>query len=139
MKITNIIKSASSDIKNAELTLVAKEIQKSCNQKVKYQKAVPETKQKVGMYAKIYGTASATKTFLSKYDFNKTTVNSSKAKCKVANPTFKKARSPNLLDETLFKKVKDIAISTRAAGGVINREQILTLRKVLLEQTIPMR
>ena len=91
------------------------------------------------MYAKIYGTASATKTFLSKYDFNKTTVNSSKAKCKVANLTFKKARSPNLLDETLFKKVKDIAISTRAAGGVINREQILTLRKVLLEQTIPMR
>ena len=26
----------------AELTLVAKEIQKSCNKKVKYQKAVPE-------------------------------------------------------------------------------------------------
>ena len=34
VKITNIIKSATSDITNAELTLVAKEIQKSCNQKV---------------------------------------------------------------------------------------------------------
>ena len=38
VKITNVIKSATSDITNAELTLVAKEIQKSCNQKVKYQK-----------------------------------------------------------------------------------------------------
>ena len=36
--------------------------------------------------------------------------NSWKAKCKVANPTFKKAGRPNLLDEILFKKVKDIAI-----------------------------
>ena len=37
VKITNVIKLATSDITNAELTLVAKEIQKSCNQKVKYQ------------------------------------------------------------------------------------------------------
>ena len=36
VKITNVIKSATSDITNAELTLVAKEIQESCNQKVKY-------------------------------------------------------------------------------------------------------
>ena len=43
VKITNIIKSASSDIKNAELTLVAKEMQKSCNQKVRCKTAVPET------------------------------------------------------------------------------------------------
>ena len=42
VKITNVIKSAISDITYAELTLVAKEIQKSCYKKVKYQKAVPE-------------------------------------------------------------------------------------------------
>ena len=35
MYITNVIRSATSDITNAELTLVAKEIQKSCNQEVK--------------------------------------------------------------------------------------------------------
>ena len=68
MKITNVIKSATSDIINAELTLVAKEIQKSCNQKVKYQKLVPETiKKEVGLYAKIYGTVSAIQKFSSKY------------------------------------------------------------------------
>ena len=94
VKITTVIKTATSDITNAGLTLVAKEIQKSCNQKAKYQKAVPETiKKEVVMYAKVYGTASAIKKFSSKYakyNFNRTTVNSWKAKCKVANPTFKK-------------------------------------------------
>ena len=125
VKITSVIKSATSDITNAELTLVAKEIQKSCNQKVKYQKAVPEAIKKVGMYAKVYGIASAIKKFSSKYakyNFNRTTVNSWKAKCKVANPTFKKSCRPNLPDEALLKKVKDITIGTRAAGGVINRK-----------------
>ena len=95
VKITNIIKSASSDIKNAELTLVAKEIQKSCNQKVKYQKAVPKTTIKRSRHVcKVYGTAPAIKKFSSKYakcNFNGTTGNSWKAKCKVVNPTFKKA------------------------------------------------
>ena len=116
------MKSATSDITNADLPLVPKEIQNSCNQKVKYQKAVPETiKEDVGMYANVYGTASAFKKFLfkyTKYNFNRATVNSWKDKSKVANPTIKKAGGPNLLDEKrLLKKVKDIAISTRAAGG----------------------
>ena len=131
VKITNLIKSATSDITSSELTLVAKEIQKSCNQKVKYQRAVPETiKKEVGIYAKVYGTASVIKIFSSKYakhNFNWTTINSWKDKYKVANPTFKKAGRPNLLDETLLKKVKDVAIGTRAAGGVINRKQILNM------------
>ena len=125
MKITNVIKSATSDNTNSELTPVAKEIQKSCNQKGTYQKAVPETiKKEEGMYAKVYGTASAIKKFSAKYvkyNFYRT------AKCKVANPTFKKAGKPNSLDETLLKRVKDTAIGTRAAGGVINRKQIFNI------------
>ena len=89
------------------------------------------------MYAKVYGTASSTKKFSSRYgryNFNRTTVNSRKAKRKVANPTFKKAGRPNLLDETLLKKVKDIAIGTRAAGGVINRKQILNIAKGVVRE-----
>ena len=77
------------------------------------------------MYAKDYATASAIKNFspeYAKYKFNRTTVSSWKVKCKVTNPTFKKAGRPNLLDKTLLKSVKDIAINTRAAGGVINKK-----------------
>ena len=84
------------------------------------------------MYAKVYGTPSAIKNFSSKYakyNFNRTTVNSWKAKCKVAKPFFKKAGRPNLVDETVPKKVKDIAIGTRATGGVINIKQILNIVK----------
>ena len=92
------------------------------------------------MYAKVHGTASAIKKFSSKYakyNFNRTTVNSWKAQCKIANLTFKKAGRPNLLDETLLKKVKDIAIGTRAAGGVIDRKQILNIAKDVVRANNP--
>ena len=85
---TDVIKSATSDFTNDELTLVAKEIIVSLiTRLLKYQKAVPETIKKVGMYAKFYGIMSATKKLSSEYakcNFNRTTVNSWKAKCKVA-------------------------------------------------------
>ena len=57
------------------------------------------------MCAQVYGTASAIRKFSSKYaenNFNRTTVNSWKAKCKVAKPT--KAERTNLLDETLLQR-----------------------------------
>ena len=64
-------------------------------------------------------------------------VNFWKAKCKVANPTFKKAGRPNLMDETLLRKVKNIAIGTRPAGGVINRKQILNIVKGVVRTNNP--
>ena len=84
------------------------------------------------MYAKVKGTASVFKKCSSKYtkyNFSRTTVNSWKAKCKVANPTFKNSGRHNFLDKTLLKKVNNIAIATRAAGGVINRKQIFNIAK----------
>ena len=108
------------------------EIQKSCSRPDKYQKGIPEEiKKEVGTYANIYGTASAIKKFSTKYEkytFNRTTVNSWKAKSKNKS-VFNKAGRPNILGENLTKKVKDIAIGTRAAGGVINRKQILNIAK----------
>ena len=34
-----------------------------------------------------------------------------------------------MLNKTLLKKVKDIVIGTRAAGGVLNRKHILNIAK----------
>ena len=34
---------------------------------------------------------------------------------------------PNLLDPGMLKKVKDIALGTRMAGGVINRRQLISI------------
>ena len=56
------------------------------------------------------------------------------------NFVFKKVGRPNLLKDNLIKKVKDIAIIARQAGGVINRRQIVNRARsveVLLRQIIP--
>ena len=52
-------------------------------------------------------------------------------KCKTGgdNFVFKKVGRPNLLDDNLIKKVKDIAIRTPQAGGVINKRQIVNITK----------
>ena len=47
------------------------------------------------------------------------------------------AGKPNLQDETLLKEVKDIAIATRAVGGVINRKQILNIAKGAVRENNP--
>ena len=116
------------------------EIQKSCSRPDKYQKGIPEEiKKEVGTYANIYGTASAIKKFSTKYEkytFNRTTVNSWKAKSKEKS-VFNKAGRPNILGENLIKKVKDIAIGTRAAGGIINRKQILNIAKGVIRANDP--
>ena len=48
---------------------------------------------------------------------------------------FKKAGRPNLLNSNLMKK--DIAIRTRAAGGVTNWRQILNIAKGLVKVSNP--
>ena len=116
------------------------EIQKSCSRPDKYQKGIPEEiKKEVGTYTNIYGTASAIRKFSTKYEkytFNRATVNSWKAKSKNKS-VFNKAGRPNIPGENLIKKVKDIAIGTRAAGGVINRKQILNIAKGVIRANDP--
>ena len=129
--------SATNNISNAELHLVEDEIKNSVKRTTKYQKKIPHNvKQEVSIYAKSFGTASAIIKFKlkygRKYSFNRTTINSWKLKYKdgANNVTFKKVGRPNLLDDNLIKEVKDIALGTKSAGGVINRKQSLTLRMV---------
>lgn len=50
---------------------------------------------------------------------------------------FKKPGRPNLLDQSIIKKMKDIAIGTRQAGGVINRRQILNIGKGVVKSNNP--
>ena len=45
------------------------------------------------------------------------------------NFVFKTVGRPNLLDDNLTKKVKDIEIGTRQAGRVINRRQVVNIAK----------
>ena len=60
-------------------------------------------------------------------------------KCKTGgdNFVFKKVGRPNLLHDNLIKKVKDIAIRTRQAGGVINKRQIVNITKGVVRANNP--
>ena len=66
-------------------------------------------------------------------------MNNWKNKCKTGgdNFVFKKVGRPNLLDDNLIKNVKDIAIGTRQAGGVINRRQIVNIAKGVVRANNP--
>ena len=44
---------------------------------------------------------------------------------------------PILLEETLLKKIKDISIGTRAAGGVTSRKKILNIAKAVVTANNP--
>ena len=66
-------------------------------------------------------------------------MNNWKNKCKTGgdNFVFKKVGRPNLLDDNLIKKVKDIAIGTRQAGGVINTRQVVNIAKGVVRANNP--
>ena len=125
-----ILASASKLATTAELAMAETEIQKSCMKRTDYQKGIPDkVKEEVGKYATLHGTQAAIKKYSlkhPKYTFRRTTVNSWKSKIKNRNsrdaPVFSKVGRPNLLDEVMLQKVKDIITGTRLAGSVINRK-----------------
>ena len=86
---------------------------------------------KVGKYASTYGTQRSIAKFSKKYPqyaFRRTSINYWKGK-RGQNVAFKRAGRPNTLDDHLLRKVKDTAIGTRMAGGVINRRQLIIIGK----------
>ena len=141
--VTKVVSSSTKEITNAELRFAANEIDKSHVRPKKYQKEIPEkVKREVGNHALTFGTSSAIKKFSVKYPqfrFIRTSVNNWKNKCKTGGDTlvFKKVGRPNLLDDNLIRKVKDIAIGTRQAGGVINRWQIVNIAKGVVRANNP--
>ena len=64
-------------------------------------------------------------------------MNNWKNKCKTRGDNFVFKKRPDLLDDNLIKKVKDIAIGTRQAGGVINRRQIVSIAKGIVRANNP--
>lgn len=140
--VTKIVSAATKEVTNAELRFVADEVEKSHARPKQYQKDIPEKlKKEIGHHALTYGTASAVKKYskkFPKYKIIRTSVNNWKKKCNTGEDVvFKKPGRPNLLNQSLIKKVKDIAIGTRQAGGVINRRQILNIAKGVVKSNNP--
>ena len=130
------------NVTSAELAYAEEEMQKTYERPKKYQVEIPaKMKKKVGLYAKDFGTASAIIKFTTKYPkyfFIRTTVNTWKKKCKDGDWTvIKRIGIPNLLDSDMLKKIKDIALGTRMAGGVINRRQVISIATGVVRASNP--
>ena len=114
-----------------ELAYAEVELQKLYKHPKKYQLGIPvKIKKEVGLFARDFGTASIKKltTKYLKYFFIRTTVSTWKKKCNDGDWTVvKRIGRPNLLDSGMLKKVKEIVLGTRMAGGVINRHQLISI------------
>ncbi|MCH2406248.1 MAG: hypothetical protein MK200_08665, partial [Nitrosopumilus sp.] len=136
--------STSNNVASAELAMAEQEVQKSLKKKT-YQDIPRKIKLEVAKHAKFHGTSSAIQKYSKlhpKYTFHRTTVNSWKQKLlqKSNNqdlPTFTKAGRPNLVDEVLMQKVKDIIVGTRLAGCVVNRRQVICIGRGVIMANDP--
>ena len=143
IKVAKVTFSATKEITNPELRFAVNEIDKSHSRPKKYQKEIPKkVKREDGNHSLTFGTSSAIKKFSVKYPkftFIRTSVNNWTNKCETGgdNFVFKKVGRPNLLDDKLIKKNKDIAKETRQPGGVINRRQIVNITKGVVRANNP--
>ena len=61
--------------------------------------------------------------------FNQPSVNywKDKSKSRSDDVDYKKTGRPNMLDDALLVKVKDIALGTGMSDGIINRQQLINI------------
>ena len=111
---------------------VKKQVAKST---VKYNYFPSKIKEKIGRCALIHGTKSAIDRFskvYTKYSFKRTTINGWKESCKKKKndqpiaPIQRKGR-PNLVDDEMLKKIKDIIVGSRLAGTAISRKMVIAI------------
>ena len=96
----------------------------------------------VGEYTLTHGTQAVIKVFSKKYptiQFNRTFVNykRDKSKSRPDGGDYKNAGRPNILDDALLLKVKDIALGIRISGVVINRQQLINIGNGVIRANNP--
>ena len=131
-KVSLIIQSSSNITSEMEIQYVQQEIKKQVAKPAKYYNNIPsKIKQEVGSYALIHGTKAAIDHFskvYTKFSLKRTTVNRWKERCKKNDlHSIGKRRRPNLVDDEMLKKIKDVIIGSRLAGTVISRKMVVAI------------
>ena len=96
------------------------------------EKLSKNVKQQFAEYVLIPKAQAAIKLFSKKYptiQFNRNSVSYWKdnSNSRSNDDYYRKAGRPNMLDDTLLVKVKDIALGACISGGVINRQQLINI------------
>ena len=125
------------------MTIVEKEIEKAVKPRKQYNKDIPDvTKKGVDRYALIHGAKTTSDCFnkkYPKYTFVRTSINNWEKKMgsKYRQALFDKKGRPNLLNDNLLKKVKNVIVGTRAAAAVISHCLVIAIGKGVLKTSNP--
>ena len=141
-----LFQSASNITGEAEIQYVEQEVKKQVTKStVKYSNVPSKIKEEIGRYALIHGTKSAIDRFskvYTKYSLKRTTVNGWKESCKKKKnnqpiaPIQRKGR-PNLVDDEMLKKIKDIIVGSRLAGTAISRKMVIAIATGVIKANDP--
>ena len=146
-KAPRLFQSASNIITGeAEIQFVEQEVKKQVAKSiVKYSNVPSKLKEEIGRYALIHGAKSAIDRFskvYTKYSLKRTTVSGWKESCKKKKndqpiaPIQRKGR-PNLVDDEMLKKIKDIIVGLRLAGTAISRKMVIAITTGLIKANDP--
>ena len=126
-KVSLVIQSSSNVTNEMEIQYVQQEIKKQVAKPTKhYDNVTSKIKQEIGSYALIHGTKAAIDRFskdYTNYSLKRTMVNGWKERCKKNDlHSIAKRGRPNLVEDEMLKKVKDVIIGSRLAGTAISRK-----------------
>ena len=141
VSITGVFSSATNIATPADISMAEDELAKSVRP-VKYEtKVKPMLQREIARYAKTFGATAAMKHFQSKHPklkFSRTTIIGWVKKLDGNGEIHIKGTGrPNLLGDNLLKKIKDIIVGTRIAGGVINRRTVLCIANGVVRANKP--
>ena len=130
----------------ADIQYVEQEVKRQvAKSTVKYSNIPSKIKVEIGRYALIHGTKSAIDRFskvYTKYSLKRTTVNGWKESCKKKKndqpiaPIQRKGR-PNLVDDEMLKKMKDVIVGSRLAGTAISRKMVIVIATRVIKANDP--
>ena len=146
-KAPRLFQSASNIITGeAEIQYVEQEVKKQvAKSTVKYNNVPSKIKEEIGRYAIIHGTKSVIDRFskvYTKYSLKRTTVNGWKESCKKQKndqpiAPVQRKRRPNLGDDEMLKKTKDIIVGSRLAGTAISRKMVIAIATGVIKANDP--
>ena len=121
---------------------VKKKVAKSTG---KYSNVPSKIKEEIGRYALIHGTKSAIDRFskvYTKYSLKRTTINGWKESCKKNKndqpiAAIQRKGRPNLVDDEILKKIKDIIVGSRLAGTAISRKMMIAIATRVIKANDP--
>ena len=141
-KVFLVIQSSSNITGEVEIQYVQQEIKKKVAKLAKHYSNIPsKIKQEIGSYPLIHRAKAAIYRFskvYTKFSLNRTTVNGWKERCKKNDLHFigKRGR-PNLVDDEMLKKTRDVIIRSRLAGTVISRKMVVAFSTGLVKANEP--